>query len=607
MANNLVLEGKNYDKLVEFGLKKLGKKIDEIDVKVIKKPGFMGIGNKNYVIKLSLKNIDNKIDNKVSDIKLTNDDVVQKKKEINAKDFKFDYRADGVYLKINDIKIYADLINEILRYLERKHIEDYALSNIKENIKNQNIDFFKIAPQQKEVKIDDSIRIEVSSNLMKAYAILLPAIGGEITKAEKLISEVKKSIKFGLKEDILDGLISNRNYNKKILIAEGLEAKNGIDGKVEYLFETTTDLHPTILENGNVDLKHVNLIHNVEDNSIIAKIIPSTAGKDGMTVTGNEIRCVQGQRARYSLGKNVEYNEKNKSVIALKKGQVKLVGDKITVIESYDIPGDVDNSTGHIDFNGSVSIKGSIKTGFNVTATEDIEVQGVIEGSKVSSGQSIIIKRGVHGNNEAILTAEEDVSAKYLMNCTVQAGGSIMAGEVMHSNIEAKGSIQISGKSSVIVGGTTKAKFDIEVGELGSDVETPTVVEVGADPELKAKYDSAKKRIDELYRIIDNNDKSIQILNKQREKGTLSDEKMITLKQLLGKNKKLTEELDELKIQHEDLDQKIEELTGGKIKVNGTVFPGVKIIIGNEIMFVRKALKHCSIYRIGGEIIVGNY
>lgn len=617
MANSLILEGKDYDKLISFGVKKLGVSLEEIEVNVLKKPGFMGLGNKNFVVKLTVKETKKKSPEKSKamidesfddgDKTLTSADKESGNDAFDAEDFYFDYRSDGVYLKLSHPQKYKADLNPVLRFLERKQIQDYSLTGIKENVQRGNEDFFKIAENQSEVTVDSSIRIEIAPDFMKAYGILLPAIGGVETKRERIIAEAKKQIKFGLKEQILGRMVDEKNYNNRVLIAEGVEAQDGIDGRVEYLLDTKPDVHPTVLENGAVDLKSINIISNVEEGQTIAKLILSTAGKDGMTVNGNEIRCRQGQRAKYALGKNVDLSEDNKFIIASKKGQFKLSGDKIDIIESYEISGDVDNSTGHVDFNGSVRIKGSVKTGFNVKATEDIEIDGVAEATHIQSGQNIVIKRGMHGNNEGFLEARNDVSAKYLMNCTVSAGGNVFSGEVMHSNIESKGFIKISGKSSVIVGGTTKAKFDIEVGEIGSEVETPTTVEVGADPELKAKYEYARKKMDELVRGIENNEKSIQILKKQHEKGSLSEEKFVTLKQLLSKNKEMSRELQQFKEDFQDLDEKLESLTGGKIKVNGTVYPGVKIIIGNEILFVRKALKHCSIYRVGGEIVVGAY
>ncbi|QIB26169.1 DUF342 domain-containing protein [Caloranaerobacter azorensis] len=40
----------------------------------------------------------------------------------------------------------------------------------------------------------------------------------------------------------------------------------------------------------------------------------------------------------------------------------------------------------------------------------------------------------------------------------------------------------------------------------------------------------------------------------------------------------------------------------GKVKVEREIFPGVKIVIGNSIMFVREKLGPCTLVNIDGEI-----
>ena len=46
----------------------------------------------------------------------------------------------------------------------------------------------------------------------------------------------------------------------------------------------------------------------------------------------------------------------------------------------YVVPGDVDFSTGNIDFIGSVKVMGSVRNGFSVKAEGNVEIMGRLEG-----------------------------------------------------------------------------------------------------------------------------------------------------------------------------------------------------------------------------------
>ena len=50
-----------------------------------------------------------------------------------------------------------------------------------------------------------------------------------------------------------------------------------------------------------------------------------------------------------------------------------------------------------------------------------------------------------------------------------------------------------------------------------------------------------------------------------------------------------------------------DSLLKGQIKVSDTVYPGVKIIIGNSQMIVRDEMKRCTFYEENGRIKIGPY
>lgn len=73
-------------------------------------------------------------------------------------------------------------------------------------------------------------------------------------------------------------------------------------------------------------------------------------------------------------------------------GNVTLVNDTVFVSNVYEVPADVGTSTGDIDYDGSVEVRGNVLTGYTVKATGDITVNGAVEGATLISGGKIVHK-----------------------------------------------------------------------------------------------------------------------------------------------------------------------------------------------------------------------
>ena len=80
------------------------------------------------------------------------------------------------------------------------------------------------------------------------------------------------------------------------------------------------------------------------------------------------------------------------------------------VSNQYEVPADVGASTGDIDYDGSVVVKGNVLTGYTIKATGDIIVNGVVEGAKLVTAGKIVLKRGIQGKGQASLEAGGDDS-----------------------------------------------------------------------------------------------------------------------------------------------------------------------------------------------------
>ena len=134
-----------------------------------------------------------------------------------------------------------------------------------------------------------------------------------------------------------------------------------------------------------------------------------------MTVTGKTLVAVDGKDIDVTMGKGVVASPNNKDEwVADTDGQVIIKENKISVLALYEIPGDVNLSTGNIDFIGTVIVRGDVKDGFKVYAGEDLVVNGVVEGAELKCSGKLSIAGGVSGNDKAKIICAGDANIKYI-------------------------------------------------------------------------------------------------------------------------------------------------------------------------------------------------
>ena len=93
-------------------------------------------------------------------------------------------------------------------------------------------------------------------------------------------------------------------------------------------------------------------------------------------------------------------------------GHVSLVEGKVFVSDVYEVE-NVDLSTGNIDFEGSVQVKGNVSSNFVIRAGGNVIISGVVEGAYIEAGGNIIIARGMNGMTKGILKAGGNIVAKF--------------------------------------------------------------------------------------------------------------------------------------------------------------------------------------------------
>ncbi|MEN6348060.1 MAG: FapA family protein [Syntrophomonas sp.] len=458
-----------------------------------------------------------------------------------------------------------------------------------------------------ELAINGEAKVKTSNDLLKAYLVITAPVGDgkpcTLEDAKKVLND--RQIVYGVKEENIKEALLEKNWEQEILVAEGKEAVSGTDAKLIYKFPLPQErVGPKMDDKGNADYHDLGLIYNVSKGTPLAERIPPTEGLPGTNVMGGEIGAKNGKDVRLPKGKNTVSDNDDKMLFAIIDGHVTIVDNKITVDPVLQIGGDIDFSTGDVDFVGNVQINGNINSGFKVKAEGDIEVRGFIEGAEVTAGGNILVKGGITGGLKGIVRAKNSVFCRFVENSRVEAGQDILVKEaIMQSFLKAGGCIKVSDRKAIIVGGVIQAFQEVESKVLGSQLATQTVVEVGINPHYRSEYQQLLKSKNEKKKIYDNLSNSLQIFQRSGvSPENLSENKRAALLKMLDEFKKLREELVQMDERISYLEGEFARISTAKVKVLETVYPGVRVTIGQSIYIVNDAVKYAAFVLSGGEV-----
>ena len=341
---------------------------------------------------------------------------------------------------------------------------------------------------------DGEVVISVESGDKEAYMVLQPAYGGrEMEKARVDVALARKSVRMGIDYDAIEKALSRRAYGTRVLVARYKEPVHGQDAVIEYLFRTSSVISPKEVEGRRIDYKDLETVVSVTKGTVLASKTPLTPGENGFTVTGKTLAAKPGKDDRLAAGKSTKLSTDRLQVISEIDGQPILRDKTITVESVLSIDGDIDYSTGNINFAGSVRVLGNVVSGFSLKASEHIHVEGLVEDSFLEAGGDVLIKGGIQGANKGTVKARGNVNALFIERATVEAGKCITAGQTLHSNLLAGDQVVVTIEKGQICGGSVGARNLVQANIIGSEAGTWTEIAVGFEPREKARLEELKQ------------------------------------------------------------------------------------------------------------------
>ena len=515
---------------------------------------------------------------------------------------------DGVYLTV-----YPQIergkrveLTDVLDKLQRKMVKNFNKEIIDIAVKKADKIPVRIADRQEEAKINATATIMVSPDKMKAFISFIPPENGRMMLIEEVLELLKKNgIIYGINKTNLETIIKYPVYNEMLCVAEGSPPVNGQNSKVEFHFDIKKVGKPTIMEDGRVDFRELNLIESVMQGQKLCTLIPPIPGVTGKTVYGTDISVIDGKPATLPKGRNVTVSDDGQQLIANISGQVNYMDGKINIFATYEVKADVDNSTGNIYFVGNVSVRGNVLSGFSIEAGGNVEVCGVVEGAVIKAGGDIILRRGMQGMGKGSLISGGDIIARYIEHSNIEARNDIKSEAIMHSNVKCGNKLELAGRKGLLVGGSCKVAKEIIAKVIGSHMATVTDIEVGIDPSLRERYKALKEEISSIESDTRKAEQAITILKKLEMAGALSSDKQEILVKSIRTKAFLTNKIIELKEELARIESKLQQDAYGKIRCFNYIYPGTKVAIGSCLMYVRENIQYCTLYRDGADIRVG--
>lgn len=373
------------------------------------------------------------------------------------------------------------------------------------------------------------------------------------------------------------------------VIASSTRPSKGEQGRIEWIPEYDPKGAATpgdAARPGGVDFYSGRAYAKVKAGTIVGRLVPPTRGTPGRDVRGRTLDGLPGDPAPIEFDKTL-YCDSGNSLVARVDGILAFDRNRVCVSQVLEVSGNVDFSSGHIDFAGDVSVAHGVKSGFKIKSGGTLRVEGLVEVADITCAKHLELRLGMAGNGSGTLSVGGDAHVGYL-NCvsgTIQGSLSVQR-ELVDCTLVVGNDLLCP--NGTVFGGELNVTGSLIVKVLGCEAFTPTSLTLGDVPLLKLSRHEIVKAIEQIdlkSRKLDEQERCIRLNPRpspaERERLTEFAFERSELKQEHNARSEHLRQIDETFNTARRLD----------IQINKAVYPNVSLRIGEYVVQFKELVK----------------
>ena len=460
--------------------------------------------------------------------------------------------------------------------------------------------------------------LRVTDDRLAVIADIYPRdILGKAISARRILDElarmgVREGVRAGQVMAALEQARTGNQCVEGVTVALGQPPEHGRDGWLE-LFQAERESVGTMDQSGRVDWRERGYSPVVAEGRDIARLHPPTAGTPGRNVFGGEILPRHGAVLSVWPGPHVEALEDGTLFRSRMTGVILYSRNILEVSELLAVSGDVDYATGNIRVEqGSVLIKGTVRSGFEIQAPRSVFVDEVVEHCRILAGGDVHVNGGIFmsGQKDAYIRAGGSVSATYTHNARILAGGDVTIAQYITSSsiqagyrVRSGGRVRVTDPKGRIMGGVVICAEGLEVYEAGSPLGVGTVLALSREtPELRAALEERRHFTEILERTtrLYGEAPAAQVLAR------FPAERRTEIEAVLAERDEARQRLPQVMDILNRLGQAAQaRATAASIRILGQVHPGVVIKMGGKTFFVERTMTRVRFFWDAEQHLIG--
>lgn len=597
-GNFIIIKADNLEEALIKGANYLKRDINECEYSIIS-------SNKDEItVKIYNKSMSMDSNNKKEDLS-----VEERIKDLDGY-FKIDYIDGYAYLSVFPPigKAREVYVEDVINRMSLLNIPTVDRKIILDIIKKCSGKPEKLVlwPEGREYRA--TIEVIISDDKMSAKIIMFPPKkgGGFLTSNEIVNILNSKGIIYGINFTIIEDIVKNNKFKEEIEVARGLPPKLGKPSNIKYYFDINSGKPFLVDQYDRINYKELNFVQNKKKGDILAELIEPISGEPGFNIFGEKIEPPPIEKRDLLAGENTIISSDNQKIIAAIDGNVKIKDGKIIIQPLLELD-NVDYSTGNIDFDGDVIVKGTVFDGFSIKANGIIQIGLPVGKCLLKSSGDILLKGGMNGGGEIEIETNSDIYARYLEGVNIKFCKSLFIEEaIMNCTGNIENDLILTGKRGEILGGNLVIGGNVRCKKIGNSFGVKTILKIGIDPKIILRLSDIEDKIKEkrdLLKVVNDRILTYSKMLKENNDSIIYEK----YNKLLEASKRLNDEISALEKEFKEANSMLIPKEKRYLVVENTLYSSSIIYFGKEEYSSQKDISKIILKYINDRIIESGF